>query len=75
MSSRILRPEWFVWSSGEAMSAEDRASMRRLMAKSRLRVPGETTRQRFRRLREILQWGHRSGLVRDVGMDEEARNA
>lgn len=59
MSTRLIPAYWFRWSSGVAMFPSDIAGMRRLMRKTRFRVAGESARERFVRLRGIIEAGAR----------------
>jgi len=59
MASRLLPASWFSWSDGSDMTSEVRASMKRVMRKTSLRVAGETTRERFVRVRAVIEAGLR----------------
>jgi hypothetical protein len=57
MASRLIPAAWFAWSDGRLMEDASIAGMRRLMRKTSLREPGETSRARFVRLREVIEVG------------------
>ena len=55
MASRVLDPSWFRWSDGRQLSPEDRWRFKLLMCKTSLRRKGETTKQRFFRMRKLIE--------------------
>jgi hypothetical protein len=75
VASRLIPREWFVWSSGVSMRAEDKTNMKRLMRKTRFRVPGETTRARFVRLRAVIEHGLRAHPAAGASGDKVVANA
>ena len=55
MASRLIPSSWLRWTSGAEMRPQDVAGMRRLMRKTRFRVPGESQRERFVRFRAVIE--------------------
>lgn len=74
MASRILPAQWFRWSDGSRFTAHEEECMKLVMRKKSCRLPGENTKQRFFRVRDVVE-RHKAELAQVEKQRERAAAA